>query len=822
MSMHRIARSAASLLAFCLMSPATAQAPPCAPPELVVLNANSNGALAEVIETGVTTVDLRFNPATPQLVGLSSGDIVIVAPSALLPTGYQARVINRSLGNGEIVLTLGESKRDTGDTIGLGTVLSYVVPPETLAATSVCTVSEPGSDVDQDNVLDFGIAEAACRGVSGGDIGFTLELVDGVEVNGLLSAAPFDIDGRIEFDEGALVEASFLNTGRLSFTGELNAEVAADLGNENYTVAQVPVASYFIEVLDIGYIDVNITADVFVGACGNVSAGTRAGMVSTGVANLGVSITPENGPQIVAETADSDLRVSPPQLDTDQAVDVTLFGGAELRMSVVYVSAIPIPLAGAETTMTVRGSVRTQVDPAGDPWWTISGRPEVYVDVIPELLFVNFDAFTFDVINPPAQTFFTSQNEFPFDPPTREVRGGDRESGSALRWSRAYRTEASYNARSVAPAADGGAYFAAASTAEGLLIRTDFEGNRLWQRRFTGGYSVSDVTELPDGTLLVGGIRGPGLWIARLSADADVLWSRTLEPDEGLINSLHFADVSGSGVTLGGTLTQNNNEFSPYAASIQPNGTLNWARSFGQTDINETINGVAGTDDGGLVLTGQTGYTPVGPLLGGNNVYTLRVASDGNLDWSHVWASSTFEQGFGVTQTPDGGYAVVGVTGGTNQDSAPRGLILRYDADDVAAPQEVRWVRSIGGSLDTSDLFFDELNAVTADADGLHVAGKTGLSTDAAAWVARVAERGDKPDLVWSTYHDGVDEERIVSLSDMGAAGDWQLGEIVRLPGHTEGSLVAVVGETAFVGDLLRGSVTGTAARTHFYMCDLD
>ncbi|MEL7240404.1 MAG: hypothetical protein AAGK78_16220, partial [Planctomycetota bacterium] len=121
-----------------------------------------------------------------------------------------------------------------------------------------------------------------------------------------------------------------------------------------------------------------------------------------------------------------------------------------------------------------------------------------------------------------------------------------------------------------------------------------------------------------------------------------------------------------------------------------------------------------------------------------------------------------------MTQTPDGGYAVVGVTGGTNQDSAPRGLILRYDADDVAAPQEVRWVRSIGGSLDTSDLFFDELNAVTADADGLHVAGKTGLSTDAAAWVARVAERGDKPDLVWSTYQDGVDEERIVSLSDMG------------------------------------------------------
>ncbi|MCB9525112.1 MAG: MBL fold metallo-hydrolase [Myxococcales bacterium] len=46
-------------------------------------------------------------------------------------------------------------------------------------------------------------------------------------------------------------------------------------------------------------------------------------------------------------------------------------------------------------------------------------------------------------------------------------------------------------------------------------------------------------------------------------------------------------------------------------------------------------------------------------------------------------------------------------------------------------------------------------------------------------------------------------------------------GKVVPLPGHTEGSLVVVVGQAAFVGDLLRGSIVGSGAELHFYMCDL-
>ena len=48
----------------------------------------------------------------------------------------------------------------------------------------------------------------------------------------------------------------------------------------------------------------------------------------------------------------------------------------------------------------------------------------------------------------------------------------------------------------------------------------------------------------------------------------------------------------------------------------------------------------------------------------------------------------------------------------------------------------------------------------------------------------------------------------------------WADGRIVPLPAHTPGSMAVVVGEVAFVGDLLRGAVLGTGAREHFYQCE--
>jgi hydroxyacylglutathione hydrolase len=59
-----------------------------------------------------------------------------------------------------------------------------------------------------------------------------------------------------------------------------------------------------------------------------------------------------------------------------------------------------------------------------------------------------------------------------------------------------------------------------------------------------------------------------------------------------------------------------------------------------------------------------------------------------------------------------------------------------------------------------------------------------------------------------------------VALEAVG--GPKLVGEIVPIEGHTKGSLVVIMGESAFVGDMFRGAIVGGGATKHFYMCDLE
>jgi glyoxylase-like metal-dependent hydrolase (beta-lactamase superfamily II) len=67
------------------------------------------------------------------------------------------------------------------------------------------------------------------------------------------------------------------------------------------------------------------------------------------------------------------------------------------------------------------------------------------------------------------------------------------------------------------------------------------------------------------------------------------------------------------------------------------------------------------------------------------------------------------------------------------------------------------------------------------------------------------------------------------STPDVVVSGELDLKELtgidakaVLVPGHTRGSVVVVAGDVVLVGDLLRGSIIGSGAETHFFMCDLE
>lgn len=761
---------------------AVATTPSCAPPSLAILGQASTSALVEFNYDDNNPINdpnrllLRFESPTPELLALSSLDEFLLPPGTSLPTGFRGRALLID-ENGPNELTIVAEPRRTGlyGTPFQPPVIS--VEPADVDVSRECFTLLPDGDLDTEGgtgIANGGDMEAQCGSTNGSDIAFSVEIAEGVEINGLLTATPYDIEGELELENFQLVTAKILSESRISFTGEISAEADAALPDEPIFLGTALLGKYVLkmgELSNIATLEASLFAEVFVGACGNISAGTRTGTTTTAAATLGIEYD-NNVPRVIASTADTGLKVSPPELDSDVGADVTLYGGAALRLSLDLDALGIVPVAGLETRMTARGSARVEVDPVIDPWWRVSGRPEVFVDLAPELLTGDLTKFDFNIINPPQQTFFTANSEFPFNASASANRSnGTRESGTALRWARAHKSDIYYATNETVPTRDGGALVVADSAGFGTVLRVDYLGNRMWQRRIEGGPIPLSVIELPNDNVLVAGRRTEALWLLRLDADGNEIWSREFSMPDNNINKVFIAGVAGNDVILGGQLTTTDGapEFEPWAARINAGGSVVWAWQYGQAGLDEEIFGVTSTSDNGVMLVGETDYIPTGPVQAGSNAYTLRLNADGTVRWSNVWASVTGERLKAVTQAPDGSFIAVGrVGGGNNQNKAPRGLVIRYDDDSLVNPTEPRWVRAFGGAFAFTDFVSDELVAVANSDLGFTIAGTSRSGNEQKAWLAEIVERGDKPDLVWSSYHDGLDFDRMVSLHDMG------------------------------------------------------
>ena len=65
---------------------------------------------------------------------------------------------------------------------------------------------------------------------------------------------------------------------------------------------------------------------------------------------------------------------------------------------------------------------------------------------------------------------------------------------------------------------------------------------------------------------------------------------------------------------------------------------------------------LAVTADGGLILTGYTNSMGEG----GNDIYLVKLAADGTVEWENAYGSAANDRGNAVIQTPDDGYLVAG------------------------------------------------------------------------------------------------------------------------------------------------------------------
>jgi hypothetical protein len=213
---------------------------------------------------------------------------------------------------------------------------------------------------------------------------------------------------------------------------------------------------------------------------------------------------------------------------------------------------------------------------------------------------------------------------------------------------------------------------------DAFLIRTNSTGDTLWTRRF-GAANYDDansVRQLTDGGFIMGGQSNNGAngldqYLVRTDPNGNLIWQKrfgTLQTD-----NIECLALLPDGFVLAGNTNTAATGDDGYLVKTDTAGNVIWTKSYGGS-LPDDFHRVDTTADGGLVASGTT--TSTGPLL--PNMWLMRTNSTGDSLWSKTYGGDNHDHGYSGQQTSDGGYIIVGHTGsfGFNNEE---GYVVKTD-----------------------------------------------------------------------------------------------------------------------------------------------
>src|SRR3990172_4110611 len=107
-----------------------------------------------------------------------------------------------------------------------------------------------------------------------------------------------------------------------------------------------------------------------------------------------------------------------------------------------------------------------------------------------------------------------------------------------------------------------------------------------------------------------------------------------------------------------------------WVLKLDPNGSVAWQKTYGESDWFDEANSIQQTSDGGYIVAGQT-WSPLNPpglAVMWDDFWVLKLNSDGSVAWQMTYGGDYIEgDGIDVAhsihETSDGGYIVAGGAG---------------------------------------------------------------------------------------------------------------------------------------------------------------
>jgi hypothetical protein len=247
-------------------------------------------------------------------------------------------------------------------------------------------------------------------------------------------------------------------------------------------------------------------------------------------------------------------------------------------------------------------------------------------------------------------------------------------------WSRAFgTTEQSEQANSIVQTADGNLMLIGQSAAVSASSRTlalmgvSIAGDSLWTRSYSASQGLRkgmDGAALPDGNVMLVGYKlgtdqaHSDMWLLKVSAIGDTLWTRLYGGNDTDTGSRILAPGTGTNVYLAGqTKSNGSGDYDFWLLQTDSSGQQIADHPYGTPFIEKCFDIALGNSH--LYLAGRTQDSR-------SDAYLVKVSSNYVAEWSRAYDNGGDEEQIsGVADRPGGGAVCVGWTGASTTSTLP-------------------------------------------------------------------------------------------------------------------------------------------------------
>jgi hypothetical protein len=203
-------------------------------------------------------------------------------------------------------------------------------------------------------------------------------------------------------------------------------------------------------------------------------------------------------------------------------------------------------------------------------------------------------------------------------------------------------------------------------TGDVYLVKTDAEGNMIWERTFGGPAEDqgNSVHQTMDGGFIIAGFTysyGGGrddAYAVKTDQDGNLIWEKTFGGAES--DRFHSVDeTADGGYVFTGYLHSFGGISGPTCLiKTDINGNVLWEKMYGERTLgSNTGDSVQETSDGGFIISGGKAD---GPNDSDWDVWLIRADAFGNLLWEETYGGADWDIGYSVHEAQDGGFVIGG------------------------------------------------------------------------------------------------------------------------------------------------------------------